>query len=324
MINVNDSAVRFTGRWNIKNNKATTTAPGGQIECAFFGKEAVLHFDTTTNQHPYPHLWVRVDGGIKTEVPLDRYLRIECKEKGNHVIEIIFKSAVEMQHRWYEPLIGKITFCGIEAEEAGVLPVDNRKSIEFIGDSITEGVLIDAQYDYKGLDQPNRVYQDDVTATYAWLTAERLGLKPIIMGYGAVGMTTSGQGAVPKVNEAYPYCYDGAEYGDARADIIVINHGANDVRSEETEYIREYNEFLQLVRKRNSKAKIVVLSAFYGVHEKALGNLVQSYNEKYNDTILFVGTDGWIPQEPFHPLRDGHRIVADKLCDAINDLLKEI
>lgn len=318
---VKSEAVRFTGRWNVKDTLVVTTAPGGMIECAFVGKVAVFHFDVTTNEHPYPHLWIRVDGGAKVEVPLERYLRIEAAGEGIHLVEIIFKSAVEMQHRWYPPLIGKVSFSGFEAEQAGVLPEDNRKIIEFIGDSITEGVLIDAQYNPGHLGQPNRVYQDDVTATYAWLTAENLGMKPIVMGYGAVGMTTSGQGAVPAVEHAYPYCYDGVPYQGADADVIVINHGANDNRKDESEYINAYLRFLHLVRKRNRNAMIIVLSAFYGVHEKALGKMVQSYNAENRDSVVFIGTDGWIPREPFHPLREGHKIVAEHLTEILKKLL---
>lgn len=75
---------------------ATTTAPGGMIEIAFQGENAILHFDIKTNQHPYPHLWIKVDNGAKIEVTLDRYLRIETDTDENHLVTIIFKGAVEM------------------------------------------------------------------------------------------------------------------------------------------------------------------------------------------------------------------------------------
>lgn len=156
-------AIRFTGRWDITEKNAVTTAPGGVIEIGYYGKGAVLHFDVDNNRPPFPHLWVVIDDGAKIEVPLAQFLRVEAKEEGNHIIRVIVKSAVEMHHRWYPPLVGKVTFCGFEADAEGVLPEDNRKTIEFIGDSITEGVLIDAEYDPGKLDQPNRVYQDDAT-----------------------------------------------------------------------------------------------------------------------------------------------------------------
>lgn len=320
LFDVNRNSVRFTGRWNMTEKNATTTATGGKIELAFDGSYAVLCFDINTNEHPFPHLWIRVDGGTKIEVPLDKELRIETKDSSNHFVEIIFKSAVETQHRWYEPLKAKVSFCGFEAEGEGILPVDERKIIEFIGDSITEGVLIDARENPDNLNMNRRVFEDDATATYAYLTAEMLNMKPVIMGYGAVGMTRSGNGAVPKPLLSYPYCYNNALYIDAKADIIVINHGANDRGATEETYIKTYEEFLSLVRSRNSNAKIVVLSPFCGVYSDALDEMVKNYNEKNNDRVLFVSTVGWIEPKPLHPLREGHRTVAEKLSKIIKNM----
>ena len=136
-----------------------------------------------------------------------------------------------MQPRWFQPLVGRTALLGIEVEERGVLPADDRKIVEFVGDSITEGVLIDADYAEKPAytwDQHNRVYQDDVTATYGWLTAEALNLRPVMMGYGAVGATRGGCGGVVKAASAYPFVYDGVPYAGEAPDYIVINHGAND------------------------------------------------------------------------------------------------
>ena len=56
-----------------------------------------------------------------------------------------------------------------------------------------------------------------------------------------------------------------------------------------------------------------VLSAFYGVYPEALKALVEKYNSENGDSIKFIDTKGWIPKEPLHPLRDGHRIVAENL-----------
>lgn len=317
MFNVNSSAVRYTGRWNVTEQFAETTAPGSVIEIAYTGVGAVLHFNILTNCEPYPHLWMIVDDGAKIEVPLAQFLRVEGKGNGNHVIKLIFKSAVERQHRWYQPLAGKVTFLGFEAEGEGVLPPDNRKTIEFIGDSITEGVLVDAEYDPWKLDQPNRVYQDDVTATYAYLTAQAFDLKPVIMGYGAVGITCSGQGSVPKVAEAYPYYYNNAPMESLNAEYIVINHGTNDGRATADEFVAGYEELLLLVRKRNPGSKIASMVPFYGRFRDELLALIPKFNEKYNDDIFIVDTDGWLPKEPVHPGRDGHIHAAKLLTEKL-------
>lgn len=313
-LDTKNKSIRFTGRWDTAGNNAVTTAPGGMIEIAYRGRAAVLKFDTGMNMHPYPHLWIQVDDGAKVETTVDRVIRIEAPQDGYHVIKVIYKSAVEVQHRWYAPLIGKLNFEGAEVYGEGAeLPEDNRKIIEFIGDSITEGVLIDEFYHFDQTDQFNRPVQDDSTATYAYLTAEALGMKPVIMGYGAVGVTHGGCGSVPKAADAYPYNFAGSKAKAQGSDIIVINHGANDAWGSEEAYITEYEGLLKEVRGINPKSEIVVLSAFYGVYPDALKELVERFNKENGDNIGFIDSKGWIPKEPLHPLRDGHKTIAEKL-----------
>lgn len=318
-IGVNSECIRFSGRWHVTDKAAVSTAPGSMIEFAFVGKRAVMHFDILTNEHPYPHMWIKVDRGTKVEVPLNQYLSVEAEEEedGNHTVTLIFKGAVERQHRWYQPLIGKISFCGFEADNAGVLAEDNRKIIEFIGDSITEGVLIDAQYDPGKKDQPNRVYQDDVTATYAYIAAKELNLKPIFMAYGATGITRSGQGSVPKAAEAYPFCYCGVPRQSDNADYIVINHGTNDMHSPAEEYANGMNQFLKLVRTRNPKSKIAVMKPFYGCFSNELEYIISKYNTEQNDSVFLIDTSGWLPKLPVHPDRNGHLLAASKLIEVL-------
>lgn len=318
---VTNNSIRFTGRWNVTDNSATTTAPGSILEIAYSGIAAVLHFNINMNMYPYPHLWISVDDGAKIEVPVDRIIRVEAPADGDHVIKVIFKSAVECQHRWYEPLIGKIVFTGFDADASAILPEDNRKIIEFIGDSITEGVLIDAFYQFEQLGQFDRPRQDDSTATYAYLTAMRLNMRPIIMGYGAVGVTKSGQGSVPAAPESYPYLYDGVKSKPFGSDIIVINHGANDRGNGAEMYINQYEKLLHLVRELNPNSTIVALSAFCGAFPKELEALVERFNKENNDDVKFINSTGWIPEEPLHPLRDGHKIVAEHLTEELKKFL---
>lgn len=320
-INHTSPAVRLTGRWDKRNDKvATATTPGAVIELAFRGNMAVLAFDVETNEQPYPHLWISVDGGGKIEAPLDSFLRVMAPENGQaeHVVQIIYKGGVERHHRWYPPLTGKISFLGADVEEAGVLPPEHRKTIEFVGDSITEGVLTDDYSAY--LDgQHNRVYTDDVCATYAWKTAEALNLRPIMMGYGAVGITKSGQGAVPKAEEAYPYCYYDCPITHAPADYIVINHGANDQNASVESYISGYERLLDVIRKRNPTSKCIVLGAFCGVFAEELRTMVENYNQKNDAAVFYIDTVGWIPKEPLHPLRAGHQVIADHLVPILKE-----
>ena len=48
--------------------------------------------------------------------------------------------------------------------------------------------------------------------------------------------------------------------------------------------------------------------------------MVQMYNQANGTDILYVNSKGWIPEEqPLHPWRSGHQIVADKLSAILKE-----
>ncbi len=321
-------SVRLTGRWDRGENAATTTAPGSYLEFAFSGRMAVAEFDVLTNAEPRLHLWIQIDGGDKIEAPVDSFLRVVAKEEGTHICRIIFKSGTEIDRRWYHPLTGKLTFLGVQVEEIGVLPEDRRPIIEFVGDSITEGVLIDADFNPGELPLQNqmdctwRVWQDDSTATYAWLTAEAFDLRPIFMGYGAVGVTKSGNGNVPAAPVSYLCNFENSPITHERADYIMINHGANDRGAEVGQYLSCYEQLLDVIRAHNPHAVVIALSAFCGAHHEALGEMIAAYNQKHACHVRFIDSNGWVPLSPLHPLRQGHRTIAEHLIPLVGEIIK--
>lgn len=320
----NDPAVRLTGRWSRNNvGLAVTTTAGAYLEIAFHGDMALLHFDMTYCTAPVPHLWLQVDNGAMIEAPVDAHMRVATKDFGEHVLRVIYKSGVEAFHRWYAPLAGRIAFMGVDVEARGKLPDDKRRLIEFVGDSITEGILIDVDYSGTHTYAPevyNRVFQDDVCAAYAWMTADQLNLRPIIMGYGAVGLTRSGSGNVPRIGIAYPQVFDGCPYTGEHPDIIVINHGANDRGAAPETYISRYSELVDLIHNLHPNARIVCLSAFCGAFVSELSAFVTRYNAEHETPIFFIDSTGWVPMEPLHPLREGHRTIAAHLSAALREL----
>jgi len=319
MISV-ETATRFVGRWVVDANGAKTTAPGAYFDLAFSGQELILHFETKWLLSPFPHLWVQVDGGARIEVPLDKHLRVRAGDPGNHVVRVIYKSANEMAHRWYEPFGGSVEFLGYDAQAPGTLPEQpKRRTIEFVGDSITEGILIDESLG-DGIKWFGRPYQDDVTAAYAWLTAEALDLEPYIMGYGGVGVTRGGSGSVPKAQEAYRYCYAGAPVTYTHPDFILVNHGANDRFSTTENYCDGYLELLDTITEVHPHSKLIVLAPFCGAHEDALEMLVSNYKTRKQVDIAFIRTTSWIPREPLHPDREGHRKISECLVRELHKL----
>lgn len=315
-------SVFLNGRFSELGKAAVATATGSSIYIAFKGEEIILHFDTTHMQSSRPHIYMSLDGGAFFESAIDDYLRVYASTPDEHVLWIIYKGGMEMAHRWYLPLEGKIAFKGAEVSEPAELPRDDRKTIEFVGDSITEGVLIDPSYAPNKMDdQYNRPYQDDVTATYAWLTAKALGLRSLHMGYGAVGITRSGCGSVPKAADAYPFCFDKHPVTYPDPDYILINHGANDHGAGVERYINGYRELLDVIRRLRPTSKIISTCCFRGHYKAELEAFIAQYNAENGCDILYVDASAWVPYDPIHPLRDGHRIIAENLIPILREKL---
>ena len=318
-IRFDDTAVRYTGRWYF-GAAAETTCAGAYFEVGFTGQTLILHADMRGISKTPPHLWLQLDEGAKFEVPLDAYLRVEASTEGGHTLRVIVKSLDECESRWQDPSC-RVSVLGFEAEGFRVLPADERPVLEFIGDSITEGILVDPEYRSEAIedDRYNRVYQDDATAGWAWRTAEALGCRPRIMGYGAVGLTKGGSGGVPRVALSYPYAYAGAPLPPATVDYIVINHGANDSGATGEEYLVRYEELLDEVRAAHPNARILVLPSFWETHAEGLGDFVAQYNASHGAQVDYVPTDGWFGTHA-HPVRAEDRVLGERLTDALRTL----
>ena len=319
IIKCNSDKIRYTGRWNINEASATSTANGNYFEFAYSGECAVIGFDTSYARVPFPHIYISVDGGANIEVSLDRFVRISAEE-GEHKVCVIMKSTNERQHRWYSPVEARVSLLEIEAETFLDLPEDTRPTIEFIGDSITEGISIDVGYSNYG-DGRDIVYWNDSTAGYTWRTAKALNFRPIIMGYGCLGTTKKGAGGIPPVAESYKYYSDGYPMESQQADFIVINHGTNDTEADKEFFKKRYFEFLCVVRERNPISKIISLTPFSGCLAKEIEEVVKKYNKEKNDDVFYIDTTGWIEPEPVHPFREGHKIVSEKLSNIIREYL---
>ena len=97
------------------------------------------------------------------------------------------------------------------------------------------------------------------------------------------------------------------------SDYIIINHGANDRGGSLENYLLNYEELLNVIIKMNPKSKIIALSAFCGAFHKELGDFIDEYNKRNGTSIAFIDSDSWVPVEPLHPDRNGHRIIAEAL-----------
>lgn len=314
--------VEYTGRWEVCDRFAASTACGSSFRIGFKGTTALLAFDISRCQPPFPHLYLRVDGGGLSEVAVDRFIRVHGRDEGAHEVQVILKSSLETQDRWEDP-VARVVFLGCVDTEGAPLPADERKVIEFVGDSITEGSSVYPELTpiegEKWLE--NLVYTNDVCSSYSWQTARLLNLRASLMGYGSTGVTKSGGGGVPRAAEAYRYLRKGVRY-HGKADIVVLNHGAND-RDNPEEFVGCYRELLDAVWECHPGTEVYVVSPFCGAYVRELSALAEEVG-KTGKNIRFVNTSGWLPAEPLHPLKESHLLAAKKLAEIIGKDRKQI
>ena len=107
IIKPDSDKIRYTGRWNVREDSAVSTANGNYFEFMYSGECAVIGFDVSDLKVAFPHLYISVDDGAKIEVTVDRFIRISADE-GNHKVGVILKSSVEQQRRWFAPIEAKV------------------------------------------------------------------------------------------------------------------------------------------------------------------------------------------------------------------------
>ena len=115
------------------------------------------------------------------------------------------------------------------------------------------------------------------------------------------------------------YYYHNTPMKSLNADYIVINHGTNDGLATAEEFVDGYIQLLKLIRSRNPQSKIAVIIPFYGRFRDEFIEFIPNFNKENEDNLFLVDTYGWLPKEPVHPSRDGHKYASLKLIEALRD-----
>ena len=216
--------------------------------------------------------------------------------------------------------------------------------IEFIGDSITCGYGVDGICEKN----PFLTANEDVTKSYAWLTAQELNADysmicysgyGIISGYSADGSIVTGQ--------LVPHWYEKTGYSKAfldahtqmqdipwefavQPDLIVVNLGTNDASYTGTDpekqavFTEAYTAFLKQIRKHNPDAPLICTLGIMDQRlcdavEQAVAGFRTETGDTRTETMRFdlqSEADGYAVD--WHPSALTHRKAADKLTRFIS------
>ncbi|MGD0781381.1 MAG: GDSL-type esterase/lipase family protein [Candidatus Aminicenantales bacterium] len=331
-----DPRIQYWGRWDLRNASsrgAVTVNTGSTIVVRFEGSNLTLHFSVAHYTHGFPTLWLQVDEGDWRVVRPAEAMAISPADlpSGPHLLRLVVKGFREWENRWEAPLVGSIVFRGLTpAKNAALLPAPARPPalIEYLGDSITEGVLVSASGDPELWTRENWPQYGDGRCTWAYQSALRVGAEPRLAGFGRLGLTISGNGGVPPAIHSFPFIYAGAPI-DAlpRPDVVVINMGTNDAGAPYDVFLPLYRQYLRVVRGAYPGARILCLRPFNGAQEAAIRSAAEQSGD---ERIQYVDTTGWIQPEKHysaaggvHPNLEGNAAAGEKLAAILGEILKK-
>lgn len=319
-ISPKSAALRWWGRWDRRaNDRAITVNSGSYVLSHFSGAGATALFDVSLNQAPFPTIAWRIDAGEWQEAEVAPAVQLADKlPPGPHTLMLMARGLDEHQNRWTKPLVSSITCLGLRLPPGGqtlpLLPVWDHPAltIEFLGDSITEGVLVQDE-------RPGKTtwpWRTDATHSYAALTAMRLDAAWRQVGFGATGLAHGGSGGAPGALDSFNAFYDGSPRDDWQPAVVVINQGTNDGGMAPTDYRPLYAKYLALIRGAYPRAKIVALRPFNGAQAAGIQAEVAACQAAGDHRIYYIDTTGWNTGD-LHPNAASSAIIADHLVTAL-------
>jgi lysophospholipase L1-like esterase len=300
-----DTNLNYVGRWD-KSNSSTYRSywNGSYVSTKFTGTTVKVKlaektvFTAIIDGVATTH-WDRVGTVDLTSTPL---------ANGTHTLQIIAK------HEKTElPFQGLVLDAGATTVKPDTLPL-----VEFIGDSITSGV----------------VTSDLVLTDYAWMTAERMGADHTQVSYPGITLVNptwsnphvaTGMETVYFKQQQANRCTDvpcaanpAWDFANYTAKLVVINLGSNDNgKVSGPDFQSRYTTFLQNIRAKYPNADIFALRTFNGFFQNETQAAVNARVSAGDPKVHYVDTTGWIDSsdlpDTLHPNDGGHVKITHRL-----------
>jgi lysophospholipase L1-like esterase len=313
------------GRWNVsQQGKAITVNSGSHVTASFMGSGISAKFDTSGNTGDIPTVSIKIDNGELVEKEISGALELASGlPVALHTVTLFVRGMNENQARWTPPLVASTVFLGFTVAGGNLVPSARpvRPKLEFLGDSITEGVALHAMGPQG---QTSANWRTDGARAYASLTAQKLQAEWRQVGFGRQGLTIVGNGGVPKAQDAFNWFYAGVARDEWQPDVVVINQGTNDRGTNGATFAPLYGSFLGLIRAAYPNAKLVALRPLVGDFGSEISAQVTARNGGGDAKVFYVDTAGWTAPADFtdgiHPNQSGSVKIADKLAAALQAL----
>jgi hypothetical protein len=308
-----DGAIGYVGRWYDYTDGDYTykvaSADGAYICFKVSGATSVaVSWGGNFNENSC--IRYRVDNGD--------YERVTVNTEGNtfaipdtneHIVQIIMDGISSGNHYAVGNGIG-VKSVTTNGTLKAIVPIN--KKIVFFGDSLTRGIRA-LGIESDEVPNPNSAY-----LSYAWYTAYYLNATPIFTGYGSSGVTANGE--FSKCINAINYVVSGVESDDLETDLIVINHGHNDVGTASDTFVAEYGAVLDRFMTKYPGVPVVCLTPFNHRFESEIKTCADArpWCHYINATSWYL--ERYYADGPGHLLAEGAQYCGEKLAKAIKAL----
>ena len=336
--------VKIIGRYYQKDDITWITYSGSAIEFYASGNyvEFILAGDDNILQEKdnRPRYAIYVDDELIIDTKMNDYeFIIKFKISNDETAKSKIKVMLLSENKNGGVGIKKIKINSCFDNEKIIVPTEKKKfSIEFIGDSITCGY---------GVDAPDQSYSfttttENFSKSYAYLASKLLDVDYSIMAlsdHGIVSGYSQGEKCAEDLislyyeknsrNKNYPGDWD---FENNKNDVVFINLGTNDdnyVNADRekraNEFVQEYANFLQIVRKKNPDAYIICTLGtmnplnMYTLVEQGVklfgGDRISVFESPPQDMNDGLGADS-------HPSKTTHEKLSKLVAEKISEVLK--
>lgn len=312
-----DTNIKYFGRWTDDGQRKISNWGGAYFKVDFTGTTVKL----------------KLSGGVKLAVKIDNMDEAYYPSAAG-TVDLTPTPLTAGQHSLrvasqYQSDI--IRFEGLILDQGATTcePKYSNDIIEFIGDSITSGYLLDST-GRSGL----------ALKDYAWLAAEALNCEHTQIAWTGICLTDGVVGYSKKAETGMSVRYFKTQSnslpGSADWDlsqyhpkVIVINLGTNDgiLKVKNENYQNVYAAFLKDIRSKHPDAYILALRPFGGLEANPISNAVKARISEGDTRLAYIDTNGWLTKSDYfkdgvHPTAAGHQKVANALVETIKPYLK--
>ncbi|MES2556533.1 MAG: SGNH/GDSL hydrolase family protein [Bacteroidota bacterium] len=312
-------AFRLIGRVDTTHQQfARCWAPGTAIEVGFTGTFCEIEIQDEV-RFGTCHNYIEV---VIDDLPPQR---IQLKAERNVIL--IADNLPDTKHTLLickntEAAIGYIEFVGISCASVFPLPAKKR-SIEFIGDSITCGNGCDDSQTTCG----EGIWYDQHNAylSFGCVLSRRLEADWELTAVSGIGMTRSccsSKITMPQVYDRINFQTAGDVWkrSETDPDLVVITLGQNDGLQDSTIFCQTYVDFLKTLRQRYETSTIICCaspmanSELKPVMKNYVFSIAEALNKEGDNKVLSFAYEGMYRTGcTFHPTAGEHSSIANEL-----------